>query len=41
MAKSPHHASLCEYKSVRATMPFPASPMDTYTGLERPGIVTQ
>jgi hypothetical protein len=29
-----------EYRIVLATMPFPAIPMDTYTGLERPGTVT-
>jgi hypothetical protein len=29
-----------EYRMVLAIMPFPASPMDTYTGLLRPGTVT-
>ena len=40
MAKSPHHATRSEYRMVLATMPFPASPMETYTGFERPGTVT-
>jgi hypothetical protein len=31
---------LSEYRIVLATMPFPASPMETYTGFERPGTVT-
>jgi hypothetical protein len=34
------HAARNEYKIVLATMPFPARPMDTYTGFERPGTVT-
>ena len=34
------HAALKEYKTVRATMPLPASPIDTCTGLECPGTVT-
>jgi hypothetical protein len=29
-----------EYRIVLATRPLPAKPMDTYTGLERPGTVT-
>jgi hypothetical protein len=29
-----------EYRIVLATMPLPAKPMETYTGLERPGTVT-
>jgi hypothetical protein len=28
------------YRIVLATMPLPARPMDTYTGLLRPGTVT-
>jgi len=35
-----HHATLNEYRIVLAIMPFPAKPMDTYTGFERPGTVT-
>src|ERR1019366_4619703 len=35
-----HHAARSEYKIVLATMPLPASPMDTYTAFERPGTVT-
>jgi hypothetical protein len=31
---------LSEYRIVLATMPFPARPMETYTGFERPGTVT-
>ena len=36
----PVYAARNEYKIVLAIMPFPASPMDTYTGFERPGTVT-
>ena len=32
--------ALSEYRIVLATMPFPANPMDTNTGFERPGTVT-
>jgi hypothetical protein len=35
-----HHAARNEYRMVLATMPFPASPMETYTGFERPGTVS-
>jgi hypothetical protein len=30
-----------EYRMVLATMPLPASPMDTKTGLARPGTVAR
>jgi hypothetical protein len=33
-------AALNEYRMVLATMPFPAKPMETNTGFERPGTVT-
>jgi len=33
------HAARSESKMVLATMPFPASSMDTNTGCERPGTV--
>jgi hypothetical protein len=36
----PVYAARNEYKIVLAIMPLPASPMDTYTGFERPGTVT-
>jgi hypothetical protein len=29
-----------EYKTVLATIPFPANPMETKTGIERPGTRT-
>ena len=34
----PHrgHAARNEYRTVRATMPFPVNPMETHTGLLRP-----
>ena len=35
-----HHAARREYKMVRATIPFPARPMETITGLDRPGTLT-
>jgi hypothetical protein len=37
LATRGHHARRIEYKMVRATMPFPANPMETKTGFERPG----
>ena len=36
----PHHAALTESKMVLATLPFPAKPMETKTGLSRPGTFT-
>jgi hypothetical protein len=35
------HAGFSEYRIVLAVMPLPASPMDTYTGFERPGAMTR
>jgi hypothetical protein len=37
VAEFPHHAARSEYRMVLATMPFPANPMETKTGLSRPG----
>jgi hypothetical protein len=34
------HAALSEYRIVRATIPFPARPMETSTGVLRPGTVS-
>jgi hypothetical protein len=33
-------AARSEYRMVRATTPFPANPMETYTGCLCPGTVT-
>ena len=35
-----HHAGRNEYRMVLATLPFPANPMETKTGLSRPGTFT-
>ena len=35
------HAARNEYRIVLAMIPFPANPMDTNTGLARPGTVTR
>jgi hypothetical protein len=35
-----HHATRRESRMVRATMPFPAKPMETKIGLLRPGTGT-
>jgi len=35
-----HHAARIEFKIVLVVMPLPARPMDTMTGLCRPGTVT-
>ena len=40
LATRGHHARRNEYRMVRATVPFPANPMETKTGLSRPGTFT-
>ena len=40
MTDRAHHAARNEYRVVLATMPFPANPMETKTGLLRPGTFT-
>src|ERR1039458_5527307 len=40
LASRAHHAGRNEYRIVLATMPFPANPMETKTGLLRPGTRT-
>ena len=40
MTEPAHHATRSESAIVLATMPFPANPMDGYTGFERPGTIT-
>jgi hypothetical protein len=40
MPEGVHHAARNEYRMVLAVIPFPANPMETRTGLLRPGTVT-